>query len=100
MKLRFFAPLLVVATSTFAADAPKLPAIPSEPIAKKKELLFSDDFSKAALDKPWVIVVPTFSFENGTLKGTQMRYDTPEVPAVPAADGKPEVKAKPAVKGH
>jgi len=102
MNLRLFSPILLVAASAsaFAADAPALPSIPAEPIAKKKELLFSDDFSKAALDKPWVIVVPTFSFENGTLKGTQMRYDTPEVPAVPAADGKPEVKAKPAVKGH
>ena len=94
MKLRFFAPLLLVAASTFAADAPKLPAIPAQPIAVKKELLFSDDFERAELGKPWAIVVPTFSVENGTLKGTQMRYDTP---AVEAAAGVP---AKPAVKGH
>ncbi|MEI9892443.1 MAG: hypothetical protein WDN28_00575 [Chthoniobacter sp.] len=100
MKLRFFASLLVVASTTFAADAPKLPDVPSAPIAKKKELLFSDDFERADLGKAWAIVVPTFSVENGTLKGTQMRFDAPEVPAVPAADGKPEVKAKPAVKGH
>src|SRR4051794_39427157 len=100
MKLRFFAPLLVAAASAFAADPPPLPAIPSEPIAKKKELLFSDDFAGAELGKAWAIVVPTFSVENGTLKGTQMRFDAPEVPAIPAADGKPEVKAKPAVKGH
>ena len=77
LKFRFFAPLLVVAASTFAADAPKLPAIPSEPIAKKKELLFSDDFERAELGKAWAIVVPTFSLENGTLKGTQMRFDAP-----------------------
>jgi len=106
MKHPFFVPLLVLAvaasstTTMFAADAPKLPDVPAQPIAKKKELLFSDDFAGAALGKAWAIVVPTFSVENGTLKGTQMRYDTPEVPAVPAADGKPEVKAKPAVKGH
>jgi len=94
MNLLRLAPLFLVTATAFAADAPKLPSIPAEPIAKKKELLFSDDFERAALDKPWTIVVPTFSFENGTLKGTQMRFDTP---AVEAADGKP---AKLAVKGH
>ncbi len=39
-------------------------------------------------------MVPTFSLENGTLKGTQMRYDTP------AKDGKPEVKGHQAVIGN
>jgi len=76
-----------------AADASKLPSIaasiknqserrasqPAEPIAKKKELLFSDDFEWAELGKAWAIVVPTFSLENGTLKGTQMRFDAPAV---------------------
>jgi hypothetical protein len=100
MFLRLLLPALLVTASAFAADAPQLPSIPAEPIAKKKELLFSDDFAGAELGKAWAIVVPTFSVENGTLKGTQMRFDTPEVAAIPAADGKPEVKAKPAVKGH
>jgi hypothetical protein len=65
MNFRLLSPILLVAVaaSTFAADAPKLPAIPSEPIAKKKELLFSDDFERAELGKPWVIVVPTFSID-------------------------------------
>jgi hypothetical protein len=40
MKLRIFAPLLLLAASAFAADPPTLPSIPAEPIAKKKELLF------------------------------------------------------------
>jgi hypothetical protein len=44
MNLRLLAPLLLVTASTFAADEPKLPSIPTEPISKKKELLFSDDF--------------------------------------------------------
>ena len=92
MKLRFFAPLLVVAASTFAADAAKLPDIPSEPIAKKKELLFSDDFKEAQLGKLWHTAVPAFAIENGALKGTQTRDKD-----VPAADGKPEVKAHAAV---
>ncbi len=97
MKPRFLlAPLLLVATASFAADAPKLPSIPAEPIAQKKELLFSDDFERTGteLGKGWAIVVPTFSLENGTLKGTQMRYDTP------AADGKPAVKGHQAVIGN
>ena len=95
MKLRLLlAPLLLVTAAAIAADAPKLPSIPAEPTATKKELLFSDDFERTELTKPWVIVVPTFSLENGTLKGTQMRYDAP------AADGKPVVKAHQAVIGN
>ena len=94
MNLRLLAPILLATAASFAADAPKLPSIPPEPIAKKKELLFSDDFAEAELGKAWAIVVPTFSVENGTLKGTQMRYDTP------AADGKPAVKAHQAVIGN
>jgi hypothetical protein len=39
-------------------------------------------------------VVPTYSIENGTLKGTQMRFDAP------AADGKPAVKGHQAVIGN
>ena len=85
---------LVTAATTFAADAPKLPAIPEQPIAQKKELLFADDFEKAELGSAWKIVVPTFSIERGALKGTQMRFDAPGVEATA------EAKAKPAVKGH
>ena len=101
-RLRNLAPFLLatvtVSTSAFAADAPKapLPSIPAEPTAKKKELLFSDDFERTELSKgkAWAIVVPTFSLENGTLKGTQMRYDTPE------QNGKPAVKGHQAVIGN
>lgn len=79
---------------TFGACAADLPAIPGEPIAKKKELLFSDDFQATTPDKAWHKVVPTFAVENGALKGTQTRDKT-----VPAADGKPEIKAHAAVHG-
>ena len=82
MNLRFLAPLLLITASTFAADAPKLPAIPAEPTAKKKELLFSDDFERAELgkDKGWAIVVPTFSVENGarTLSALRRQFAFPE----------------------
>lgn len=94
MNLRLLAPLFLVTAAAFAADAPKLPSIPAELTAKKKELLFSDDFEKPAMGSAWKIVVPTFSVENGTLKGTQMRFDTP------AKDGKPEVKGHQAVIGN
>ena len=94
MNLRFFTPLLFVAASTLAAEPLMLPSIPTEPIARKKELLFSDDFERAELGKPWAIVVPTFSLEKGTLKGTQMRFDAPE------AEGKPAVKGHQAVIGN
>jgi hypothetical protein len=86
---------LACLATTFAAEAPKLPSIaasvnekserhtsfPEQPIAKKKELLFADDFEKAELGNAWKIVVPTFSIEKGALKGTQMRFDAPAVEA-------------------
>jgi len=90
MHLRpFLALSCLITTAAFAAD---LPSIPAESIAKKKELLFSDDFQEAELSKLWHQAVPAFAIENGVLKGTQMRDKD-----VPAADGKPEVKAHAAV---
>ena len=86
-------PLLTVFTG-FAATAADLPAIPSAAIAKKKELLFADDFQGGEPAKVWHKVVPTFAVENGTLKGTQTRDQN-----IPAADGKPAVTAHAAVHG-
>jgi hypothetical protein len=92
MNLRYLCSLSIFITSVaFAAD---LPPIPSEPIAKKKELLFLDDFSKSEPAKEWHKVVPTFTFEDGMLKGTQTRDKN-----IPAADGKPAVQAHAAVHG-
>ncbi len=92
MKLRSIAVLSCLATvSAFAGD---LPRIPSKPIAVKKELLFSDDFEGDKRPKEWHNVVPTFVFENGTLKGTQTRDQN-----IPAADGKPAVTPHAAVYG-
>ena len=84
----FLAPFLLITVAGFAAE---LPAIPAHAIARKKELLFSDDFAGAELGKVWAIVVPTFSVEKGALKGTQMRSDAPAVEATPEAKGKPAV---------
>src|SRR4051812_40470380 len=82
--------------STAAALAADTPSIPAEPVAKKKELLFSDDFEKSATEpaKEWHKVVPTFVFEKGVLKGTQTR-DKEQ----PAADGKPAIPPHAAVYG-
>ncbi len=92
MNLRpFLAVSCFLTTAAFAADTP---AIPTNSIAKKKELLFSDDFQGTDHDKRWHRVVDTFTFENGMLKGTQTRDKD-----IPAADGKPEVKAHAAVYG-
>ena len=88
---RLLAPLLLISLSSHAAE---LPQIPSQPIAVKKELLFSDDFEGATPAKPWHKVVATFAVENGALKGTQTREkDTP------SADGKSVIKAHAAVHG-
>ncbi len=82
--------LLFTATA-FAAEPP---AIPAQSLAKKKDLLFSEDFESSTPDKRWLRVVDTFTWEKGALKGTQTRDKD-----VPAADGKPEVKAHAAVYG-
>ncbi len=84
-------PLLLLTVAAFGAD---LPTIPPEPIARKKELLFSDDFQAAEPAREWHKVVPTFVVENGVLKGTQTRDAN-----IPAADGKPAVTAHNAVHG-
>ncbi|HEY3854192.1 MAG TPA: hypothetical protein VGO67_07370 [Verrucomicrobiae bacterium] len=82
---------LAAASVAVAVD---LPTIPERPIAKKKELLFSDDFKSSQPAKVWQEVVPTFTFENGALKGSQTRDKN-----IPAADGKPAVQAHQAVEG-
>jgi len=92
MNTRIFLTLsLLFTAAAFAAD---LPTIPAESIAKKKELLFSDDFEGATPDKRWHRVVPTFAVEKGMLKGTQTRDKN-----IPAADGKPAVTPHAAVHG-
>jgi len=80
--------------TTAAFAAPTLPTIPKDSIAKKGDLLFSDDFQGATHDAKWHRVVDTFAFENGTLKGTQTRDQD-----IPAADGKPAVTKHAAVYG-
>jgi hypothetical protein len=90
--MRPFLALSCLITSTaLAAD---LPVIPDAPIAKKKELLFSDDFEGAEPAKVWHKVVPTFAVEKGALKGTQTRDQN-----IAAADGKPAITAHAAVHG-
>jgi hypothetical protein len=90
--MRFiFAVLLLLVTAGIAAD---LPIVPTDSIAKKKELLFSDNFEGAEPAKVWHKVVPTFAVERGVLKGTQTRDQN-----IPAADGKPAVTAHAAVHG-
>ncbi|MBK8094473.1 MAG: hypothetical protein IPK32_21560 [Verrucomicrobiaceae bacterium] len=85
--------LLLLTTAAVAADTPRLPRVPSKPIAVKKELLFEDDFSASTPAKPWHRVVDTFTFENGELKGNQTRVVDSTAP-----DGK-VIKAHAAVHG-
>ncbi len=91
MRMLLAIPLLAAAASLAAAA--ELPAIPADPIGMKKEQLFSDDFERAELGKAWGAVVPAYAIENGTLKGTQTRFNAP------AADGKPAVVGHAAVIG-
>ena len=82
MTTRLLATIAILTSVSYAADQPKLAKIPKDPIAKKKELLFSDDFQSPTPAQPWHKVVDTFTFENGTLKGTQTR-----VQDMPSKDG-------------
>lgn len=92
MKAMLFAiPFLAVTLQAVGADRAPIPA---QPIAQKKELLFSDNFESSELAKEWHRVVPTFALEGGALKGTQTRDKN-----VPAANGKPAVTAHAAVHG-
>jgi hypothetical protein len=86
----FLAPLFLISVTAIAAD---LPEVPADPIARKKDLLFSDDFNRSELGKAWAVVVPTFSLEDNMLKGTQTRI------TAPAKDGKPAVEGHQAVIG-
>ena len=90
----FVASVVFASAAATAVAAEPRPPVPSEPIAKKKELLFSDDFQGKEPAKAWHRVVPTFAVENGVLKGTQTRDKE-----VPAADGKPAVRPHAAVYG-
>src|SRR3954447_8914374 len=91
MRILPFLACLLVASATLAAE---LPPVPADSIAKKKELVFSDDFEGAEPAKVWHKVVPTFAVEKGVLKGTQTRDKT-----VPAENGKPAVTPHAAVHG-
>ena len=75
--MRRFLSLYFFAASAFAADAQKLPEVPSEAIGKPMELLFADNFERSELGEKWGAVVPTFTIERGALKGTQTRFDAP-----------------------
>jgi hypothetical protein len=92
--LRFRMLLIAVLAINTIALAAERPPVPAEPIAKKKELLFSDDFEGAEPAKVWHKVVPTFAVEKGMLKGTQTRDKN-----IPASEGQKAVTAHAAVHG-
>ncbi|SKA96888.1 Domain of Unknown Function [Prosthecobacter debontii] len=48
--------------------------VPAEPITEKGTVIASDDFERTDLGE-WKVVIPTFTVENGVLKGVQTRAD-------------------------
>lgn len=94
LPLRITSALIAISScSTLALESPKSPEIPAQPIAKKRELLFSDNFERDQLGQGWAVVIPNFEIQKGALKGTQTRFDKQGV------DGKPDVKGHNAVVG-
>ncbi|MFZ5829408.1 MAG: hypothetical protein ACOY3P_04940 [Planctomycetota bacterium] len=79
MRLPFFtfaAVLLIVSSAghTIAAGKPAQTAVPEAPLARKGELLLSDDFARNDLGE-WKVVIPAFIVEKGVLIGKQDRAD-------------------------
>lgn len=66
--LTFFIASVAVASAIDAAD------VPAKPTTDRGEILFADDFERADLGE-WKVVIPTFTVENGVLKGVQTRAD-------------------------
>lgn len=92
MNLRpLVASCLLFASTVLAADPA---SVPTESLARKKEVLFSDNFGSTLRDRRWHRVVDTFAFENGALKGAQTRDRD-----MPARDGKSVIPAHAAVYG-
>ena len=65
MNPRFLFALVCLAGTATVAFAASPPAVPSESIAKKKELLFEDNMDGPTHDAKWHRVVDSFAFENG-----------------------------------
>jgi hypothetical protein len=86
--------LVAFSLLTSLACAADLPTVPTASIAKKKDLLFSENFDGTPA-KEWRKVVDTFAVENGVLKGTQTRTENKP----PGPDGKGGVRAHAAVHG-
>lgn len=66
--LSFCATFVFISASLVAAD------VPAEPLAKKGEVVLSDDFERADLGQ-WKPLIGTFTVEGGVLKGVQTRAD-------------------------
>ncbi len=67
MKTKLIALTFFITLSAFANDP--------GPVTEKGELIFSDDFERDEPGKDWQLLIPTFTIENGTLKGSQTRDD-------------------------
>ncbi|MCB1209652.1 MAG: hypothetical protein KDK97_10015 [Verrucomicrobiales bacterium] len=63
-------PFLVLVLASLGHSA----EVPTEPLAQKGDVLFSDDFERTELGD-WKTVIPTFTVEGGVLKGVQTRDD-------------------------
>ncbi len=67
-SLRFTLLTLLVVAKVGAA-----PDLPTQPLAQKGALAFSDDFARADLGAVWQSVIPTFTVSDGVLQGRQTR---------------------------
>ena len=62
---------LLAAATAIAGD------VPSQPIAKKGALIFSDDFARPELGSKWRVTTPTFTIADGLIESMCISEDKP-----------------------
>jgi len=68
------------------------PIVQAGPVAIKRELVFTEDFSADGLRQVWQVAIPAFEVKAGVLVGIQARDKS-----MTAAGDRPEIRAHPAV---
>jgi hypothetical protein len=67
--------LVLLLVGFIAADAGLAADLPARSIAKKGELIFSDDFARTDLGDKWRVTTPTFVIVDGVLRAGQTKAE-------------------------
>ena len=64
---------ILLALLAFSCDHVCAADVPSQPIAKKGALIFSDEFDRDELGDAWKVTTPTFTIADGVLRCSQTK---------------------------